>query len=262
MNSHAGPGPGPVGPGTGPRRRLQARMVHRVTPSDVGQRVSIRHLVVTGVASEPRPTDVVGRLLGYEAGVLSLVDRRAQLTLVDEAAILASRVIPAHPRLPAEPVDLGTVDRPLERDAARALLLDGRDRVLLVAHRATPEHTVWTAPGGGLRPEEDHREAATRELSEELGLEAEVGPWVWSREVTFRYAGVHLRQRERWHLVRVDRYDEVAAPLDDPGLVGVRWWTLDELGATDRTLAPRALPDHVAALLRDGPPSEPVDVGR
>lgn len=236
-------------------------MVHRVTSGDVGQRVSIRHLAA-GDDAERRPTDVVGRLLGYEAGVLSIIDRDAQLALVDEDAIVASRVVPAHPRLPAEPSDVGTADRPLERDAARVLLLDGRDRVLLVAHRASVEHTVWTAPGGGLRPDEDHRSAAGRELTEELGLQVQVGPWVWSRDVTFRYAGVHLRQRERWHLVRVPHFDEVDAPLDDPGLIAVRWWTVHELRDTDVDVAPRRLATHLAALLRDGPPETPLDVGR
>lgn len=243
-------------------RRLQARAVHRLTPSDIGERVSIRHLVVTGATSDPVASDVVGRLLGYEAGVLALIRRDGQLALVDEAAIVASRVIPAHPRLPAEPTDVGTEDHPLDRDAARVLLLDDRDHVLLVAHRATPDRTVWTAPGGGVGPGEEHHAAACRELTEELGLDADVGPWVWSRTVTFRYAGVHLRQTERWFLARVGAYDEVTAPLDDPGLVAARWWSLAELRRTDETLAPSALPDHLETILRDGPPASPVDVGR
>ncbi len=196
-----------------------------MTPRDVGQRVSIRHLVVTGPSTEGRATDVVGRLLGYEDHVLALVDRQGQLALVDEAAIVASKVIPPHPRLPPEPADVGTAAHPLPRDAARVLLLDASDQVLLVAHRASPVRTVWTAPGGGLRPDEDHLAAAQRELHEELGLAADVGPQVWHREVTFVYAGVHLAQRERWFLARVDAWDPRAAPLDDPGLVDVRWWS-------------------------------------
>lgn len=243
-------------------RRLQARAVHRVRPEHVGQRVSIRHEVAPTGARGATVTDVVGRLLGHVDGVLALVDRQGQLALVAEEAIVASRVVPSHPRLPPEPEDLGTATRPLERDAARVLLLDGRDRVLLVAHRASPEGTVWTAPGGGVRPGEGHHAAATRELAEELGLDAQVGPWVWSRRVGFVYAGVHLLQAERWFLTRVASYDEAGAPLDDPGLVGARWWTLEQLRATAETLAPGALADHLAALLRDGPPDTPVDVGR
>ncbi|MEX1178056.1 MAG: NUDIX domain-containing protein [Nitriliruptor sp.] len=224
--------------------------------------MSIRHLVVTGHDTEPRVTDVVGRLLGYEAGVLALIDRDAQLTLVDEAAIIASRVVPPHPRLAAEPTDLGTADRPLPRDAARVLLLDGDERVLLVAHRASADRTVWTAPGGGVRRGEDHRAAAARELTEELGLDAPIGPWVWQREVTFVHAGVHLMQRERWFLTRVERWDPTLAPLDDPGLFDARWWTLAELASTRETIAPSSLGEHLAVLLRDGPSGSPVDVGR
>ena len=41
----------------------------------------------------------------------------------------------------------------------------------------------------------------------------------------------------------------------------IRWWTQAELGAADTLFAPRRLPELVAALVRDGPPREPLDVG-
>lgn len=239
--------------------RLRARAVHRVTPDDIGRRVSIRHLPagVDGPAS-----DAVGRLLGHADGVLALVDRDHRLILVDESAVVASRVVPEHPRLPAEPTGLGTAQRPLPRDAARVLLLDAADRIRLVCHRAGPDLRVWTAPGGGLGPGESHTEAARRELHEELGLDLTPGPWVWSRRVTFAFSGVWLDQRERWFLTRTDEVPEPRAPLGDPGLVAERWWSLDELHGTDQRLAPAALARHLARLLDEGPPPEPVDVGR
>jgi 8-oxo-dGTP pyrophosphatase MutT (NUDIX family) len=256
------PDPSPPGRRGVPGARLQARAVHRVTPDDIGQRVSIRHLEVTGASTPPRATDVVGRLLGYEAGVLAVVDRDRQLALVAEAAIVASRVVPPHPRLPAEPDDIGTAEHPLPREAARVLVLDDADRVLLVAHRASPTRTVWTAPGGGLRTGEDHLTAAARELGEELGIAAPIGPWIWHREVTFVYAGVHLTQHERWFLTRVEAFDPAAAPLDDPGLLTARWWDAATLRATDEVLAPGALADHLERLLAEGTPEVAVDVGR
>ena len=44
-------------------------------------------------------------------------------------------------------------------------------------------------------------------------------------------------------------------------MTGIRWWTQAELAASEERFAPRRLPELVAALLRDGPPGEPVDVG-
>lgn len=241
-------------------RRLGAHAVHRVVPGDVGRRVSVRQLH----AEEGRDVarDVVGRLLGYAHALLAIVDRHGQLHLVDEARIVASKIVPEHPRRPAEPADLGTQTRPLPREAARVLLLDPDERVLLAAHRPDPERLVWTAPGGGVRPGETHDLAAVRELREELGLDLEVGPWVWTRQVTFTFAGVWLDQRERWFLARTDHVDLTDAPLDDPGLDHVRWWTLAELERSTEVVAPGRLATSLATLLRDGPPVIPVDVGR
>jgi 8-oxo-dGTP pyrophosphatase MutT (NUDIX family) len=243
------------------RRQLGARAVHRVTPDDLGQRVSVRHLVDDPERGQVA-TDFVGRLLGYTDGLLSLVDRDAQLVLVSEAAVVSSRVVPPHPRLPAEPEGVGTRDHPLRREAARAVVLDADDRLLLVRFRPSPDHYLWSAPGGGLLPGEDHRTAAVRELREELGRDVTVGPWIWSRRETFAFAGVWLDQAERWFLARTDRFEAADAPLDDPGTVQARWWTLDELRDTDEELAPTALADHLEALLTDGPPDSPIEVGR
>lgn len=241
---------------------LRARYVARVGRDDVGQRVSVRWS--TGDVTETsgaRATDVVGRLLGYDDEALLLVDRDGQLHVIETARVLASRVVPPHPRLPAEPAG-GTEDAPLEREAARLLLLDPDDRVLLVSHLPGDGRRVWTAPGGGLRPGEDHVAAARREALEELGLEVELGPWVFTRRVTFTFRGVWLDQSERWFLTRTAGYDAASAPLDDAGTDAARWWTLDELATTDELLAPGSLATHVERLLREGPPTEPVDVGR
>ena len=252
----AGSAPGAV-PEVG---RLRARYVRRVTAEHVRARVSIRHLA-DDPERGPLPTDVVGRLLALDEDTVVVIDRAGRLHVLDANRVIASRVVPPHPRLPAEP-DVGTEDHPVARRASRVLVLDPDDRVLLVSHAPSADRRVWTAPGGGLEPEEDPLDGARRELREEIGITPPIGPWIWRRRVTFAFRSVWIDQDERWFLARLDDSTEPTdAPLDDAGAIEVRWWSLDELGTTDQALAPAALPTHLQRLLRDGPPDEPVDVG-
>jgi 8-oxo-dGTP pyrophosphatase MutT (NUDIX family) len=243
---------------------LRARYVRRVTPADVGERVSIRSRVGDG----PAVTDLVARLLAFDADAMLLVDRDGQLHVLDPARIVASRVVPPHPRLPPEPA-VGTREQPLVREAARVLLLDPTDRVLLVSHVPAAGQRVWTAPGGGLRPGEDHETAARRELVEELGVALTPGPWVWSRREVFAFRGVWLDQSERWFLARVAALDPGRVPLDDPATDAARWWSVDELATTGDMptptgdmLAPAAFAQELARLLAEGPPATPRTIGR
>lgn len=247
-------------PTPGPSRRIgpRARLARRVEPEHVGERVTVRRWV-DDPDRGPVPSDVVGRLLAHDGEVLLIVDRRRRLHVVEASRVLSSRLVPPHPRMEDEP-GLPTAGQPLQRDAARVLLLDDEDRVLLVAHRPGAGRRVWTAPGGGLDPGEDHRGAARRELAEELGVDVEPGPCVWTRSPTFEFRGVWLRQHEQWFLARA-RVEADRAPLVDPGTDEARWWTLSQLQATDEVLAPRRLAEELAVLLADGPPQRPVDVG-
>jgi hypothetical protein len=43
---------------------------------------------------------------------------------------------------------------------------------------------------------------------------------------------------------------------------GVRWWTLEEIEESEEEFAPTRLAGLLRALLADGPPGEPIDVGR
>jgi TDG/mug DNA glycosylase family protein len=153
--------------------------------------------------------------------------------------------------------------KPLRR-GVRALLLDHSDRTLLVRYDVFGR-TWWGPPGGGVEGDETEIEALTRELLEELALgDPDIGPCIWSRTHWFGGMTRHGGQRERLYLVRTRGFEpapELGEELLVEGADDWRWWTLEELAASPETFAPRRLPQLFRALLADGPPREPVDVG-
>ncbi len=152
---------------------------------------------------------------------------------------------------------------PTPREAVRALVVDAQDRVLLMRFENPANGDVWWAtPGGGVEEGESDDAALRRELLEEAGLQDfEPGPVVWVREHVLPWERQLWRQRERFQLVRVEAHDvSPTIDLTAERVYGHRWWTLDELEATDERLAPSALATRLRGLLRDGPPAEPLDV--
>jgi ADP-ribose pyrophosphatase YjhB (NUDIX family) len=151
---------------------------------------------------------------------------------------------------------------PEPRPAARALVLDASDRVLLVRYVSPADGGVWWAlPGGALEGGESHEDAARRELLEEAAIDAELGPWIWTREFVFPFGERWYRQTERIYLVRVDAHEvpEPGPTLRAEGVHELRWWTRAELEESGARFAPRRLPSLLAR------PAEvlsaPVDVG-
>lgn len=164
--------------------------------------------------------------------------------------------------------ELAALSRPVLRPAVRALVLDNDDRVLLVRDRAAAgDPGVWITPGGAVEADETERAALQRELREELHVEPELGPWVWTRRHVWSAAGRVYDTRERFALVRVDvrgvRLD-ASGPLLDGGearRLESRWWTLDELRSANDEVAPRRLAVLLAGLVAGGAPPAPIDVG-
>ena len=158
-------------------------------------------------------------------------------------------------------------DSIIDRHAARVLLLDRHDRLLLFrCQEPGAGRAFWITPGGGLEAGETHEQAAVRELYEETGLSGVgVGPCVWTRTHTFPWLGTMYRQHERFFLVQVEQHDvDPAAHTEEEqsALTAHQWWTVEEIvQATDQAFAPRLIGGWLKRMLEEGPPSQPIDVG-
>lgn len=77
-----------------PEVTLRARLVVRITPADVGSRVSVRARV-HGAAHGA--TDTLGHLRAWEGGVLVVERGDGSLVRIAEADLLAARPVPPAP---------------------------------------------------------------------------------------------------------------------------------------------------------------------
>ena len=152
------------------------------------------------------------------------------------------------------------------REAVRGVVLDPDDRTVLV-HFDFGQRTVWATPGGGIDAGEPDERALRRELAEELGLEdLDIGPLVWAREHIFKKPlGTYDGQRERYYLVRTTcselRPHLTPAQLRAEYVTDMRWWTIEEIEASDEAFAPTRMAEWLRRLVADGPPENPIDVG-
>ena len=139
---------------------------------------------------------------------------------------------------------------PLERRAARVLLVDGDGRILLqqCCDPSAPAGVRWwNTTGGGIDAGETPRQAAVRELREETGLELaedEVGDVVHRRITEFSFGGADYRQSEDYFLVRTRAFDAqptAHSDLEMVAVLGTRWWSREELRGTGEQVYPEEL---------------------
>jgi 8-oxo-dGTP pyrophosphatase MutT (NUDIX family) len=143
---------------------------------------------------------------------------------------------------------------PVDRLAARVLLLDREGRVLLFqgCDPGDPGRgSWWFTPGGGRDEGESPQECAARELREETGLAVApeaIGGAVHERLTVFPFEGTTYRQTEDYFVVRVDAHEVDTAGFSEVEhrfVTGHRWWHPDEI----RTTGERYYPEELLELL-------------
>ncbi|MFJ2758047.1 NUDIX hydrolase [Nocardioides sp. NPDC087217] len=157
------------------------------------------------------------------------------------------------------------------RSTVRVLLIDDRDRILLFADSdpGVPGARWWITPGGGIDPGESERVAAVRELEEETGLrvaETDLFGPTMRRTVVHGYSDVVIDQVDVFYACWVPAFEVSTAGHTAEELLTMaehRWWTREELAATDEEIWPAVLLDlwKDADVRRDAAASDPADGG-
>ncbi len=94
--------------------------------------------------------------------------------------------------------------------------------------------------------------------------EAEVGPVVWVQHVEFQFGGYHFDQDEVIHVARTNER-EIHRPqgleaLEVLAFKEARWWTLDEVTASESAFLPPRLPELLPQLVHGPLPDPPLDI--
>lgn len=141
-----------------------------------------------------------------------------------------------------------------QRLAARVILLDEQDRVLLIRFeivRRGGDVVFWATPGGGIEGDEQPLAAARRELMEELGLDLALTGPVHQATAVFEHEGVTLENTDIFFVARcaasaprLDGLNEAERQV----MRDMRWWTADEIAASAEAVFPAGLAEVLRRL--------------
>ena len=111
---------------------------------------------------------------------------------------------------------------------------------------------------------EQSEATARRELYEETGIsDVEIGPCVWVQQSRFTFGGIEFDRDDRIHIAWCETGEYRPAHLElleAAAFQGARWWTLDELLASDVPTLPRRLREFLPSLVVGDLPDDPIDI--
>jgi 8-oxo-dGTP pyrophosphatase MutT (NUDIX family) len=151
-----------------------------------------------------------------------------------------------------------------KRVSARLVILNSAKQVLLFHSQVPGMSPFWAAPGGRPEKGESLEEALNREASEELGL-ALTAPlpeiWVCHEEVQWGSEKLHLE--DHFFLVQVESIDMPTSTAEVHKAEGIdqhRWWSVNDIEASNEPVYPPGLANALGALLTEGPPDTSLDI--
>lgn len=157
------------------------------------------------------------------------------------------------------------------RYAARALLFNRDNELLLINYAPNPDiHLLnqapvlrdnWGTAGGGIDPGEDIDAALRREVFEEIGhRDITIGPCVWHRRADLLFLGRDIRLDERYFVVHTNEqgfYTSAHTETERKYVLGMKWWTVADIVASDAVILPVFLRDKISAIAAGIYPATP-----
>jgi 8-oxo-dGTP diphosphatase len=128
---------------------------------------------------------------------------------------------------------------PALRFVAAALIVRGGEVLIGQRRVDQPMASLWEFPGGKIEAGESPEQALARELDEELGIQAAIGPPVTRIRHNYRHGGAVDLQFFAVH--------EFSGEIDNQIYQQVRWVRLEDLTGYDFLAADRGLIRDLAA---------------
>lgn len=130
------------------------------------------------------------------------------------------------------------------RIAARLIVLDADNRILLFRYIDANGRSFWATPGGGVEPGETTEQAARREALEELGLNHLKLRQLWTACVELRIGHRAVKQTETFFLLDCEQIvfgRDVIQFHEREGIKESRWWSSGEIEVADAPIFPAEL---------------------